>query len=109
MRLVAFTVSTEAPGLSGEIDLQGYKDFAVEMPTSWTASGLSVVAAGVTKPTGSTTAYKPLQYAGARQILTVAEGNIHSLSTMGLDAVRFVRLQSTDAQATARSLKLICK
>jgi hypothetical protein len=108
-RLVAFTISTGKPGLSEEIDLQDYKDFAVEMSSSWTASDLSIVAAGVTDFTGSTEQYKPLYHSTGIQTLAVTEGGIHTLSTMGLEAVRFVRFQSTEAQDSERSLKLICK
>lgn len=109
MKIIGFTVSTEDPGLSEEIDLRGYTTFALEMSTTWSASAITVLAANMGAQAGSTTPYLPLNFSGAAQELAVSASNVYDLSTMGLAGVCFVRFRSSEEQAAPRRLKLSCK
>lgn len=106
--------ATIAPGvsLSGEIDIEGFKIAAIEMPAAWTAANLTFQAASAAGGT-----FKNVHDdAGTEVLVTAAADRIIGLDAIlpELAAIRFLKIRSGTAaipvnQAAAMTLTLILK
>ena len=107
----ALTIANGA-SLSGEIDLEGFKNFAIEMPAAWTAANLTFQAASASGGTFQNVH----DDAGTEVVVTAAAARVIGMDAVKreLAALRFIKIRSGTTgtpvnQGAARTLTLILK
>lgn len=109
---VRTAVIANAASLSAEVDLEGFKLIAIEMPAAWTAANLTFQASSVT---GGTFA-NVHDDAGVEVAVTAAASRVIGLDATlpDLTAIRFLKIRSGTSgvpvnQGAERTLTLILK
>lgn len=109
-KIITVTIASGA-SQTGAIDLENYQLAAIQMPTAWTAAGISYLAA--TTKTGT---YQPVYSNGIEVTASVAASTcaVAADNALCLAPLRFIKIRSGTAgtpvnQGADRTLTLILK
>jgi hypothetical protein len=104
-------IANGATGLSGEVDLQGYKLVAIHMPATWVTANLTLL----TAPTSGGT-FNKVTVNGTELVIPVSQGvcEVNDDAALAFATLRFLKFRSGTAatpvnQTADRTLTLILK
>lgn len=99
--------------LSNTLDISKYREFAIEIPSTWTAAGLSMLSTATNVPANLKNVYDD---AGLEVVITMVAGTLVVCkgANPSLSPLKFVQFRSgvaalPVAQVVAVDLTLICK
>ena len=94
---------------SSVLDLEGFKEIAIQMPSAWTSANLNVQAYSTNTPASMLNVYNS---DGSQLVISVAADRVVSLTEAEAKLVaplRFIRFFATATQPAARTLTVFLK